>query len=44
MRRPLLVYGVVGLIYFALCYPISLFAHRLERRMARALRSAGSPV
>ena len=36
MRRPFLVYGVVGLIYFALCYPISLFAHRLERRMARA--------
>ncbi|MCW5771203.1 MAG: amino acid ABC transporter permease [Rhodospirillaceae bacterium] len=34
--EPFLVYGVVGLIYFALCYPISLVARRLERRLAQA--------
>ena len=31
--RPFLVYSLVALIYFALCYPLSWFAHRLEGRM-----------
>jgi len=31
--KPLLVYAFVGLIYFALCYPISLWSRSLERRL-----------
>ncbi|KAF7597680.1 MAG: amino acid ABC transporter permease [Candidatus Dactylopiibacterium carminicum] len=30
---PLLVYGCVALIYFALCFPISLYARSLERKL-----------
>jgi polar amino acid transport system permease protein len=33
--RSFLVYGLVGLFYFALCYPLSLLSQRLERRMGR---------
>jgi polar amino acid transport system permease protein len=33
--QPFLVYGCVALIYFALCYPISLWSRALERRLAR---------
>ena len=29
--RPFLVYTLVALIYFALCFPLSWYAHRLER-------------
>lgn len=36
--RPFTVYGFVGLLYFALCYPISLCAMGLERRMRAARR------
>jgi len=31
--QPLLVFGVVASIYFVLCFPVSLFAKRLERRL-----------
>jgi polar amino acid transport system permease protein len=31
--KPLMVYGFVGLIYFLLCYPISLWSRSLERRL-----------
>ena len=31
--QPFLVYGFVALIYFALCYPISLLSASLERRL-----------
>jgi polar amino acid transport system permease protein len=31
--KPFVVYGAVALIYFALCWPISLFAKRLERNL-----------
>lgn len=34
--RPFVVYACVGLIYFALCYPISLFARHLERKLDAA--------
>jgi len=34
--QPFLVYGFVGVIYFALCYPLSLMSRRLERRFAPA--------
>lgn len=31
--KPFVVYSVVALMYFALCYPISLYAQRLERKL-----------
>lgn len=30
--RPFLVYGFVALIYFALCFPLSLYSKRLEKK------------
>jgi polar amino acid transport system permease protein len=32
--KPFLVFACVALLYFALCYPVSLFAKRLELRQA----------
>jgi polar amino acid transport system permease protein len=32
--KPLLVFGVVGAMYFVLCWPLSLWGRRIERRMA----------
>lgn len=32
--RPLMVYALVGAIYFAICFPLTLAARVLERRMA----------
>lgn len=37
--NPLLVFGTIGLIYFALCWPLSLASARLERRLGRPARS-----
>jgi polar amino acid transport system permease protein len=31
--KPFIVYSVVALMYFALCYPISVYAQRLERKL-----------
>ncbi|MGR8965017.1 amino acid ABC transporter permease (plasmid) [Rhizobium leguminosarum] len=36
--RPLLVFGIVGAIYFIICWPLSLYGARLENRMANAAR------
>ena len=36
--QPLVVFGVVGLLYFLMCWPLSLWGSRLERRFARANR------
>ena len=33
--KPFVVYSCVALMYFVLCYPVSLYAHRLERKMNR---------
>jgi len=33
---PILVFGVVGAIYFALCWPLSLYSARLEAKFAAA--------
>lgn len=30
---PFTVYGLIGLMYFCLCFPLSLFARNLERKM-----------
>jgi polar amino acid transport system permease protein len=35
--QPLIVFSLVAGIYFALCWPLSLLAGRMERRQARAL-------
>ena len=32
--KPFLIYAIIALIYFAMCYPISRLSRRLERRMA----------
>ena len=31
--KPFLIYGIVALIYFAMCYPLTLGSRMLERRM-----------
>jgi polar amino acid transport system permease protein len=36
--KPLLVFGFVGAVYFALCWPLSLYGARLERRFVAAQR------
>jgi polar amino acid transport system permease protein len=36
--RPLLVFAVVGALYFILCWPLSLLGTRIERRLATASR------
>lgn len=36
--QPLLVFGIVGCLYFAICWPLSLYGARLERRFAVARR------
>ena len=36
--QPLLVFGIVGLLYFVVCWPLSLYGTRLERRFAAAAR------
>ena len=38
VHAPLLVYGVVGALYFAICWPLSLYSARLETRLAAAAR------
>jgi len=36
--KPLLVFGIVGAMYFAMCWPLSLFGSWLERRLAAPTR------
>jgi polar amino acid transport system permease protein len=36
--EPILVFGVVGAIYFVLCWPLSLYSARLETKFAAATR------
>lgn len=38
--QPFITFTVVAIIYFLLCYPLSVLSHRLEKRMARGVRSA----
>jgi polar amino acid transport system permease protein len=33
--QPLLVFGLVASLYFAMCWPLSILAGRLERRLMR---------
>lgn len=34
--QPFLVYGLVALIYFAICYPLTMYSRLMERKLARA--------
>ncbi|MBX5045565.1 amino acid ABC transporter permease [Rhizobium lentis] len=36
--RPLLVFGIVGVVYFIICWPLSHIGSGLEKRMAKAGR------
>ena len=36
--QPLLVFGIVGILYFLMCWPLSLWGSRMERRLAQAAR------
>ncbi|AMJ60275.1 amino acid ABC transporter permease [Bosea sp. PAMC 26642] len=36
--QPLLVFGVVGILYFVMCWPLSLLGARLEQQLAVATR------
>jgi polar amino acid transport system permease protein len=33
--EPFVIYAIIAVIYFAMCYPLSLFSQKLERRMGR---------
>lgn len=35
--QPILVFGIVGAMYFALCWPLSLWGRRMELRLAKGL-------
>ncbi len=34
--RPFTIFGIVALLYFLLCWPLTIVSRRLERRLARA--------
>ena len=36
--RPLIVFGIVGAIYFSICWPLSLYGARLENQLATGSR------
>jgi polar amino acid transport system permease protein len=36
--QPFVIYGLVALIYFVLCYPLTHLSRRLERRLAQGTR------
>ena len=36
--RPFLIFGIIGAIYFVLCWPLTVAAGRLEKRLAAAYR------
>jgi polar amino acid transport system permease protein len=36
--RPFLIFGLVALVYFVMCWPLTIVASRLERRLALAYK------
>ena len=36
--KPLLVFGIVGAMYFAICWPLSIYGSWLERRLTAPTR------
>ena len=41
--EPFLIYSIIAIIYFALCYPLSRISHRLETRSGPARLELGLP-
>lgn len=41
--QPMTVYPIIALLYFAVCWPLSLLAYRLERRLDARLGTTGVP-
>lgn len=41
--QPMLVYGIVGALYFAICWPLSEFGARLERPAVEKLKRSAKP-
>ena len=33
--EPFIIYAIIAIVYFAMCYPLSLFSQKLEQRMGR---------
>lgn len=42
--QPFLVYLVIAVMYFAMCYPLSVWSRRLEKRLHFATRAAPEPA
>jgi len=42
--EPFVVYLIIALLYFSMCYPLSRWSQRLERHNSPAQRQAGLPV
>jgi polar amino acid transport system permease protein len=42
--QPMLIYPLVALMYFAICWPISLLSLRLERRLDVGRRLISTPT
>jgi polar amino acid transport system permease protein len=36
--RPFLIFGLVGLVYFCLCWPLSLYSRHMERKLSAGQR------
>ena len=35
--RPFVIYGLLALIYFAMCYPLTAYSRSLERKLGKSL-------
>ena len=42
--EPFVIYPLMALIYFALCYPLSIYSRRLEKRLGSAITRAVKPA
>ncbi|WP_187435031.1 amino acid ABC transporter permease [Bradyrhizobium cytisi] len=40
--EPFAIYAIIAVVYFAMCYPLSLFSQKLERRMGRGRSNLAS--
>jgi polar amino acid transport system permease protein len=36
--RPFLIFSIVALIYFLMCWPLSLYSQRMEKKLSAAAR------
>ncbi len=42
--EPFVIYPLMALIYFSLCFPLSVFARRLEARFGAPSRRSATPA